>query len=340
MDVTVQRTNTGRCWGGSTDVELAIRPLNNNNSSTTDLSSERPADVEDNFVSVFFSRVYLRYPFMDKISFYEADNQRRLSSQDAQPDKTYLFIIYMIQAIELGFPSFIKTCLGVRIRRHIVGDHEIDVRLPVNIDDDVKDPERIRPLQQIQDSPEVSTDFISITTLSSFIHICHLRRLESKIHHQLYAADLGICFADGSHDHVIDNLKAELDVWQERIPDYNAAKNLDPYDYSIYHTPEFFKIQHSKALGWILLATHSIFTAGLTLLYCLWANRENVNVYLTLFDDIRSCSTVLFVVAERWPTVRRFRDVFKVLARKMFQIVSHNHARQTGPAPTAIDSEE
>lgn len=122
----------------------------------------------------------------------------------------------------------------------------------MNIDDDVKDPERIRPLQQIQDSPEVSTDFISITTLSSFIHICHLRRLESKIHHQLYAADLGICFADGSHDHVIDNLKAELDVWQERIPDYNAAKNLDPYDYSIYHTPEFFKIQHSKAVRLLL----------------------------------------------------------------------------------------
>lgn len=57
---------------------------------------------------------------MDKISFYEADNQRRLSSQDAQPDKTYLFIIYMIQAIELGFPSFIKTCLGVRIRRYLI----------------------------------------------------------------------------------------------------------------------------------------------------------------------------------------------------------------------------
>lgn len=266
---------------------------------------------------------------------------------------------------------------------------------PVNIDDDVKDSERIRALQRIQDSPDVSTDFISdeITTLSSFIHMCRLRRLESRIHRQLYAADLDICFADGSHDHVIDNLKAELDAWQERIPNYNAAKSLDPHDYSVYHTREFFKIQHSKAvrlllqpritsrrrhhgrldpatakylaicaraagdicqfykalhqrrpLGWNLLATHSIFTAGLTLLYCLWANREDVNVNLTLFDDIRSCSTVLFVVAERWPTVRRFRDVFEVLARKMFQIVSHDHARQPGPTPapapgTTIDTE-
>lgn len=85
----------------SPDVELARRPLNNhsNNSSTTDLSSELPADVEDSFVSVYFSKVHPRYPFMDKVSFYEVYNQRRLSSPDKQPDKTYLFIIYMIQAI-------------------------------------------------------------------------------------------------------------------------------------------------------------------------------------------------------------------------------------------------
>ena len=92
---------------------------------------------------------------------------------------------------------------------------------------------------------------------------------------------------------------------------------------------QYYRTLHQRRpLGWNFLALHSIFTAGLTLLYCIWAEREQAD--LARFEDIRSCSNVLFAISERWPTATKFRDIFEVLAKRMIDLVSLSSVPQGG----------
>ncbi|KAE8401021.1 fungal-specific transcription factor domain-containing protein [Aspergillus pseudonomiae] len=292
-------------------------------------------------------------------------------------------------AVELGIHRNI-TCVGPRaqdpyrieIRRRVfwsayvldravsltlgrpfaLSESDIDVDLPVPLEQrpvDEKETQFKQPSAALTDTKALN--------LSSFVHLCRLRRLESKIKQELYSASAPTMTQKYSYDATIDALRQELLEWLNNIP-FKVSADSPPQDgYLLYDTPEFFRIQYSKALrmllqqritlvssevnsskdkeylalsaraagdicqyyrtlhqrkplGWNFLALHSIFTAGLTLLYCIWAEREHAD--LARFEDIRSCSNVLFAISERWPTATKFRDIFEVLAKRMIDLVS------------------
>ncbi|OQD70950.1 hypothetical protein PENPOL_c001G04695 [Penicillium polonicum] len=199
----------------------------------------------------------------------------------------------------------------------------------------------------------------------SFTHMCHLRRLESRIHREIFGADV-----HEASDEKIDCFRYELDAWLLAVPVPIDASFVLP-GYSLYDTREFFNIQYSKALrmllqrrittpkkesegevsktaeyialsarasgdicqhykvlhqrsplGWNLLALHSIFTAGLTLLYSSWTRKDRPD--LVALEDIRACSSVLFAISEQWPSTKRFRDIFETLAREMMDILQRS----------------
>jgi hypothetical protein len=198
--------------------------------------------------------------------------------------------------------------------------------------------------------------------------MCHLRRLESRIHREIFGADV-----QEASDEKIDCFRYELDAWRLAVPvPIDASFNLPGY--SMYDTREFFDIQYSKAvrmllqrrittakkepegdvsktaeyltlsaraagdicqhykalhqrspLGWNLLALHSIFTAGLTLLYSTWTGKERPD--LGALEDIRACSSVLFAISEQWPSTKRFRDIFETLTREMMDILKRSQTQ-------------
>ncbi|CAG8890278.1 unnamed protein product [Penicillium egyptiacum] len=199
----------------------------------------------------------------------------------------------------------------------------------------------------------------------SFTHMCHLRRLESRIHREIFGADV-----QEASDEKIDCFRYELDAWRLLAPVPVYVSSVLP-GYSMYDTKEFFDIQYSKALrmllqrritmaknetegdalktveyltlsaraagdicqhykvlhqrrplGWNLLALHSIFTAGLTLLYSTWTRKERPD--LVALEDIRACSSVLFAISEQWPSTKRFRDIFETLTREMMDILKRS----------------
>ncbi|KAJ5578809.1 uncharacterized protein N7459_007773 [Penicillium hispanicum] len=191
--------------------------------------------------------------------------------------------------------------------------------------------------------------------------MCHLRRLESRIHREVYGADI-----KEVSDEKLNAFKHELDAWRLTVP---VSTDANTSGSSIYDTREFFDIQYSKALrmlfqrriteikieessaqaeeylalsaraagnicrhykvlhqrsplGWNLLALHSIFTAGLTILYSTWVRKERPD--LTALEDISACSSVLFAISEQWPSTKRVRDIFEELTNELMQILKRS----------------
>ncbi|KAB8230370.1 Zn(II)2Cys6 transcription factor [Aspergillus alliaceus] len=254
-------------------------------------------------------------------------------------------------------------------RPFALSESDIDVDLPVGLEYSTAPGETIYCFQESQpDGTDPVYTKSNTRNLSSFVHLCRLRRLESRIKQELYSVSTSPTTQGHSYDTTVESLRHQLDEWLNSVPSHLSPDGQSQEDYSLYDTPEFFRIQYSKALrmllqhrithlatsetdpskdkeyltlsaraagdicqyyktlhqrrplGWNLLALHSIFTAGLTLLYCIWADKEHPT--LGRFEDIRACSNVLFAISERWSTATRFRDIFEILAKRMIHLVS------------------
>ena len=57
-------------------------------------------------------------------------------------------------------------------------------------------------------------------------------------------------------------------------------------------------------------------TQGLTLIYCTWISPEEIFSSATS-NDINACSIVLFVITERWPGARKYRDAFEAVKQNV-----------------------
>jgi hypothetical protein len=250
-----------------------------------------------------------------------------------QQRKRLFWTVYMLER------SVART-LG---RPCCVTDREIDVELPANVSDEIENEEElITAIDRASQFP------YQITALSPAIHIVRVQRIESKIHRTLYRVDKPI---SAIQPHKIARLRAELEDWKDHIWDVIPPASEDeviPYNMSEYHLiqyykgtlllllpflpsltsmdPDFrlcafaagrvcqlYKLLHDKQqyMSYSLLALHASFVAGLVMVYCFSMDRS-------IFDgkfssDIRACSTVLYVIAERWPATRKVKNAFESL---------------------------
>ncbi|TDZ19816.1 putative transcriptional regulatory protein [Colletotrichum orbiculare MAFF 240422] len=167
-----------------------------------------------------------------------------------------------------------------------------------------------------------------------------LRRIESQIHQSIYRMDKPL---DALRSKV-DRLYQQLREWRLELsqlmptthPDinyalllYNRALRLlvqpflpilqpsDPY-YNLCMRAAGDTCQSHKRLhqtldyGHSFISVQTVFVSGVTLLYGLWTQGHNL-WSVALSNDIRACSLVLFVMGERAPWVRKYRDAFEVL---------------------------
>jgi hypothetical protein len=254
-----------------------------------------------------------------------------------------------------------------------ISDRHIDVDLPLDVDDYVRDPVALNSLQP-------ST---KITTLSLFHAILSIRRIDSRIQHSIYRTDRPLQELRPKMDKIYRQLEAWKASVMPRFKDdldysslhYNRAVRLliqpflpllpvtDPY----YHIciraaggicQAHKKLHQTLEYGHSFLAVQTVFVAGITLLYALWTNTEKV-WSVQMSNDIRACSTVLFVITERAPWVKRYRDSFELLVNAAMEKLQGNEAatasgmtgmmvaqsygnpiiQNTGrPVPTAMDA--
>lgn len=60
------------------------------------------------------------------------------------------------------------------------------------------------------------------------------------------------------------------------------------------------------------MALYSVFLSGLTLLYCTWLSPKEIWGIRTS-EDVNACSIVLYVITERWPGAKKYRDAFEII---------------------------
>ena len=82
---------------------------------------------------------------------------------------------------------------------------------------------------------------------------------------------------------------------------------------------------HQDMLSYSLIALHATFVAGLTLIYCFIASDRAI-FSRQYSSDVRACSTVLYVISERWSAARKVRDAFE---RMVSLTVERGERRET-----------
>lgn len=80
------------------------------------------------------------------------------------------------------------------------------------------------------------------------------------------------------------------------------------------------RLHQNVTVGFSLMALHSVFSAGLTLLYCSWVSPLEV-FNIKANSHINACSIVLYVIAERWPGARKYRDIFEVIKQSVMEAI-------------------
>ncbi|EXJ88132.1 hypothetical protein A1O1_05060 [Capronia coronata CBS 617.96] len=226
-----------------------------------------------------------------------------------------------------------------------ISDFHIDVSLPLDIDEDTVTLEDFR--RAARQNPEVPAN--PPTSLTGFVHTLRLKRIQSEIQQTIYRVDRP---TNPTHD-MIEGLLAKLAKWQQDAPtDTNdhAAKGFSMIQYSLsvrvvlfpqlsedpvnqhylqlcadacVKVCETYKRLHHKSnsISYTPLATQWLFLSGLTLIYCIWHSPTLVLTSASR-SAVYSCSTMLYVMTERWPAAARYRDAFEGVKDSVFELIS------------------
>lgn len=217
-----------------------------------------------------------------------------------------------------------------------ISDRQIDVELPALIQ--LTSP----PASRSSSSPSHPVvEAAGGIRLALFLF--KLRQIESRIHHSIYRADKPISALLpklDKHYQALQGWRNSLSAWQQveassdlnyPLLHYNRAVRLliQPFLTLLPGGPahHYYKLclraagdicQRHKRLhqtldyGHSFIAVQTVFVSGATMLYAVWTQTGKV-WSVALADDVRACSLVLFVMAERAPWVRKYRDAFEML---------------------------
>ncbi|KAI1824832.1 fungal-specific transcription factor domain-containing protein [Xylaria intraflava] len=221
----------------------------------------------------------------------------------------------------------IAICLG---RPLSIPDRQIDVDFPIDPEDEAWD--EITPAQTSNSTPTKRRP------LSMAIWLFKMRRIEARIQFSIYRADKPLSALTSKMNQLYQDLESWKASLVERFGDidlnypmlhYHRAVRLliqpflpllppsDPYYLICLRAAggvcqAHKKLHQALEYGHSFIAVQTVFVAGITLLYGLWTQQHAIWSY-SLSNDIRACSLVLFVMGERAPWVKKYRDAFEVL---------------------------
>ncbi|KAL1850145.1 hypothetical protein VTK73DRAFT_9743 [Phialemonium thermophilum] len=245
-----------------------------------------------------------------------------------------------------------------------VTDRTIDARLPLDIDDDVRDPMALsHVLNQSHASDAAGRRAPVVSSLTMGIHLIRLKQIESRIYHKIYRADRTLT----SLVPKIEPLMQTLREWRAQLPSmspveidypmiqYNKSIRLllqpflsilDAHDARIRTCLEasgqicqiYKRLHSSYSYGHSFIALHSIFVAGITMCYCLWIAPTLWS--LQAANDLRAFSSVVHIIAERAPAVRKYRDALEELVNATMEHISLSVPRVDVSHPAASETVE
>ncbi|KAE8138310.1 major facilitator superfamily domain-containing protein [Aspergillus pseudotamarii] len=272
------------------------------------------------------------------LGLHRKANEVNLDPFTAQLRRRLFWTVYYLERV-------VSMSLG---RPFSIADRNIDLPLPLDVNDDVRD-SAILTAVPLADRP---------TTMTFALYLIRIRQIDSKVQHKIYRADRPLHTLRSK----MDRLFLELEEWKQSallrfsgadldypMLHYNRALRLliQPFLPSLPLTDPYYHIclraagdicQTHKRLhqtleyGHSFLAVQTVFMAGITLLYALWTHTSEV-WSVQMSNDIRACSTVLFVMGERAAWVKKYRDAFELLVNAaMEKLEGSDAAKKVGMA--------
>ncbi|KAE9370898.1 hypothetical protein N431DRAFT_510353 [Stipitochalara longipes BDJ] len=68
------------------------------------------------------------------------------------------------------------------------------------------------------------------------------------------------------------------------------------------------------------LLLQTVFLAGLTLVYCVWHSPSHAAI--KTMSALSDCSIMLYIMTERWPNIKRYRDAFETIKRTVLELMA------------------
>lgn len=271
------------------------------------------------------------------------------------------------------------------------------VQLPLDVDEANQSLEALRTAAAAQDRTVPARPQ---TTMSTFIHLVRLKRIESEIQHKIYRVDRAK--SSSMINTITDSFLERLYAWKDVIPQEstqvdstnpislkdNVYRSYDSYvsracmefeasllthcaqQMASYHKTvrillqprlyekvvdekyfkicaaacrgicETYKSLHCKLpIAFTSLSLQSVFlsgqyrishrgvgayrlttSVGLTLVYCIWHDSSNSTSFKSL-NALTDCSIILYVMAERWPASRKYRDLFEAVKKSVIEAI-------------------
>ncbi|KAE8453318.1 hypothetical protein EG329_011385 [Mollisiaceae sp. DMI_Dod_QoI] len=249
---------------------------------------------------------------------------------------------------------FLERVIAVSVGRpYSIADRDIDASLPLEIDDTVRDDGLISRTLAVSPSPTFQASRPS-SNITLGIQCIRLKRLESHIQCTIYRVDRPIASLVSK----ISPMLKRLEDWHRALPPstpyesdylnmhyYKAVRLLlqpflmilPPTDQRValcLHASgqicQIFKRLHQRdSYGHSFIALHSTFIAGVTMCYCLFLSPTLWT--FTVSNDLRACSSALFVMAERTPVVKKYRDALENVIGSTMEFLAR--APPLAPAP-------
>ncbi|WEJ92941.1 hypothetical protein PSN45_000399 [Yamadazyma tenuis] len=233
-------------------------------------------------------------------------------------------------------------------------DNFVDLPYPISIDFPTRPVEAdYQKLYQLQLQQQWEPNFKqSISGFTSFIATTNIRIIETRIHLLLYSVNNNFPIAD-----TIETLKADIDNWYHSLPSrdefemvMNKRESYDFLDLSYYrarlilllpllmrsHNSErdslldqaclaagkicscYKKLYRDSILEFSIVALHTVFLAGITMVYYL--KNKGEPTFINIQNDLRAGSSLLFVFSERWVEAKTYSDLFDSLLEDIDKI--------------------
>ncbi|KAI0121059.1 fungal-specific transcription factor domain-containing protein [Xylariales sp. AK1849] len=238
-------------------------------------------------------------------------------------------------------------------RPFAISDRDINVELPLDVDEACEDLAILEKAQYIASQP--TGPATKSTSMTGFIYICRLRVIESDIQQSIYRVDQSAPATEAEAEQLIQ----QLEEWKASMPTDASTMNPDSMvvdgndNYMVYYYKclrfllhpvilsselanskllrkcvescggvlrTYKKLHQQTPVGFSVMALHSVFITGLTLIYCVWASPKEV-FSISISDDMNACSIVLYIITERWSGARRYRDVYEAIKQMVLESI-------------------
>ncbi|KAL4922638.1 fungal-specific transcription factor domain-containing protein [Aspergillus aurantiobrunneus] len=235
-----------------------------------------------------------------------------------------------------------------------IADEEIDAEPPADIDDSLPD----GAADELFGTPRSPGEQWDGPNIRCFIACIRLSRISSSTRTRVYRLDRDLpsllpevhpilqslheyqkslpCLSAYEDDfiqmHWNNTIRTLLHPFLSILPpdDELARRCLHASGQMCQH---FKRLRQRDSTWYSFLLINTLFMAGLTICLCLFRSPHLWTISVS--NDLRACSSALFVMAERHPSVRKYRDALETAINRVMDYVSDAQLHQSPGHPTS-----